>query len=452
MGVPATDTRGPLRCKARFGDNLASPGRFPQIDRAMAASASFSPARAAWITLALLSGLNFLNYLDRYVMSAVLTPLQKDLRLDDTAGGWAASAFMLGYFLTAPFFGYLGDRHPRKYLMLGGVMVWSVATAASGLAQSFPEFFAIRIFVGIGEACFVTMGPSWISDLFSATRRNTAITLFYVAIPVGSAIGFTIGGWFAQRGDWRGAFWWVGLPGVLLALSLLFLREPRRGEADGIAGQLAPTTTRFAEILRLLLDRRYNLLVWGYAAQTFAIGAFGFWGPSFLHRIHALPLDRSSTLFGEILAGTGLVATLLGGWIANQVRRHIATGYVWLMALSMTLAVPVCFYALITPNATLSLAGLAAGMFFLFLPTGPITSEIFEIVPVHLRASAVALCVFMIHLFGDLGSPAAVGFVSDHAGHDLRSGVLVLPGVLLAGAVLWWILLRFTPSLSKVEA
>jgi MFS family permease len=450
MRVPATDTRGRVRCKARFGGDLASGGTFPQIDRGMAAPASLSPARAAWVTLAILSGLNFLNYLDRYVMSAVLTPLQKDLHLDDTRGGWAASAFMLGYFLTAPFFGYLGDRYPRKYLMLGGVIAWSLATAASGLAQNFTEFFCIRIFVGIGEACFVTMGPSWISDLFASTRRNTAITLFYVAIPVGSAIGFTIGGWFAARGDWRGAFWWVGLPGVVLALSLLFLREPRRGEADGLEGK-TPVPARFREVLHLLLHRRYNLLVWGYAAQTFSIGAFAFWGPSFLHRIHALPLDRASTLFGEILAGTGLVATLLGGFLANQIRRRMATGYVWLMALSMTLAIPVCFFALMTTDVTLCLSGLAASMFFLFLPTGPITSEIFEIVPVHLRASAVALCTFMIHLFGDLGSPAAVGFVSDRMHHDLRAGVLVLPGVLVAGSVLWWILLRCTPVFFKVE-
>ena len=416
----------------------------------MTSSVSHPTARAAWITLAILSGLNMLNYLDRYVMSAVLSPLQKDLHLGDGAAGWAASAFMLGYFLTAPFFGYLGDRYPRKYLMLGGVLVWSLATAASGLARNFEEFFSIRIFVGIGEACFVTMGPSWISDLFTATKRNTAITLFYVAIPFGSAIGFTIGGWFAQHGDWRGAFWWVGLPGVLLALSLLFLREPSRGEADGVA-PTAAHPVRFREVLQLLTNRRYNLVVWGYAAQTFSIGAFAVWGPTFLHRIHDLPIDRADTLFGEILAGTGLVATLLGGFLANRFRRKSAAGYVWMMALSMTLAIPVCFFALTTNSATLSLVGLAGSMFFLFLPTGPITSEIFEIVPIHLRASAVALCTFMIHLFGDLGSPATVGYVSQQM-NSLRSGVLILPVVLVIGAILWASLIHFTPATKKVVA
>ena len=147
-------------------------------------------AASAWFTLAILSGLNMLYYLDRYVMSAVLTPMQKELRLTDGDAGWAASAFMLGYFVSAPLFGYLGDRFPRRYLMLGGVLVWSLATAGSGLAHSFAHLFAIRMVVGVGEACFVTMGPSWISDVFAATKRNTALTLFYVAIPFGSAIGF----------------------------------------------------------------------------------------------------------------------------------------------------------------------------------------------------------------------------------------------------------------------
>ena len=407
------------------------------------ASVPLSSPTTAWFTLAILSGLNMFNYLDRYVMSAVLTPMQKELGLSDGDAGWAASAFMLGYFITAPVFGYLGDRFPRKYLMLGGVLVWSLATAGSGLASNFAHLFAIRMVVGVGEACFVTMGPSWISDVFAATRRNTALTLFYVAIPFGSAIGFTIGGWFAQHGDWRGAFIYAGLPGVILALLLLTIREPRRGESDGVEGTNVPKA-RVSEVGGLLLNRRYNLLVWGYAAQTFSIGAFGVWGPTFLHRIHGMSLGSASTIFGAMLAGTGLVATLLGGFLANGLRRRTAAGYVWVMALSLIAATPVCFFALMIGNATLSLVGLGTSMFFLFLPTGPIASEIFEIVPVHLRASAMALCTFVIHLFGDFVSPTVVGNLSTFYGDDLQKGVLILPAVLLAGAALWCVLIRFT--------
>jgi len=404
----------------------------------------------AWFTLAILSGLNMFNYLDRYVMSAVLTPLQKELGLSDGGAGWAASAFMLGYFISAPLFGYLGDRFPRKYLMLGGVLIWSLATAGSGLTHGFAQLFAVRMVVGVGEACFVTMGPSWISDVFAATRRNTALTLFYVAIPFGSAIGFTIGGWFAQHGDWRGAFIYAGLPGVLLALSLLLLQEPRRGQSDGIEGEVVPKA-RVGEIAGLFVNRRYNLLVWGYAAQTFSIGAFGVWGPVFLQRVHGMSQESSATSFGAMLAGSGLFATLLGGFLANALRRRTPAGYVWVMALSMIAATPVCFFALMIGNATLSLIGLGTSMFFLFLPTGPIASEIFEIVPVHLRASAMAACTFVIHLFGDFGSPTVVGHLSTHFGDDIQKGVLILPAVLLIGALLWCVLIRFTREPLKID-
>jgi MFS family permease len=427
--------------------------RMPSPARAsVTSSQDRSPAAAAWITLAVLSGLNLLNYLDRYVMSAVLTPMQKDLRLDDADAGWAASAFMLGYFLTAPVFGYLGDRYPRKYLMLAGVMVWSLATAASALAQNLAALFAIRIVVGIGEACFVTMGPAWISDLFASTRRNTALTLFYVAVPFGSALGFTIGGWFADKGDWRHAFIYAGLPGVLLALSLLLIREPRRGEADGLAADLGGhAEAKLPEVLALLLERRFLLLVLGYTAQTFALGAFGIWGPTFLHRIHQMPPGRASSLFGEMLAGTGLGATLIGGFTATSLRKRFTAGYVWIMAFSLVVAAPFSFFALTVGDATCSLIGLGVSMFLLFLPTGPVMSELFEIVPVHLRASAVALSTFIIHLFGDLGSPAAVGRVSDLSG-SLQKGVLILPVVLLMGGVLWSVLICYTREPMEVTA
>jgi MFS family permease len=263
-----------------------------------------STTTAAWFSLAILSGLNLVNYLDRSVMSSVLPPLQKDLSLTDSDAGWAASAFMFGYFLSAPVFGYLGDRMARKYLMLIGVVIWSLATAASGLAHSFTQLFAIRMFVGVGEACFVTMSPSWISDSFASTRRNTALMIFYVAVPFGSAIGYVVGGHFAEHGDWRGAFIYAGLPGVLLALSLLALREPHRGEADGVVPGAVPHP-KIGEVVGLLVNCRYNLLIWGYAAQTFAIGGFAFWGPSFLVHIHGMSLGRADAIFGPMVAGSG---------------------------------------------------------------------------------------------------------------------------------------------------
>jgi MFS family permease len=229
------------------------------------------------------------------------------------------------------------------------------------------------------------------------------------------------------------------------------LREPRRGESDGVEAQDVPKA-RAGEVAGLLLNRRYNLLVWGYAAQTFAIGAFAVWGPAFLQRIHGMSVGFSGSIFGAMLAGTGLVATLLGGFLANGLRKRTPAGYAWIMALSLLAATPVCFFSLIVGNATLSLIGLGTSMFLLFLPTGPIASQLFEIVPIHLRASAMAVCTFIIHLFGDFGSPTLVGNLSTHFNDNLQKGVLILPVILMAGAALWFVLIRFTREPIEVEA
>ncbi len=222
-------------------------------------------------------------------MSAVLTPMQKELAIDDDLAGWAGSAFMLGYFLSAPFLGYLGDRLRRKYLMLAGVLVWSLATAASGLAHSFAQLFAIRMVVGVGEACFVTMSPSWISDCFAATRRNTALTLFYVAIPFGSALGFTLGAAFAGHGAWREAFFLRGTarcPARVLAAGAARAaargirwhrgrgdRSTARGRDRGPAGQPPLRAARLGLRRADLRHRRVRLL--GARPSCIACTAWG---------------------------------------------------------------------------------------------------------------------------------------------------------------------------------
>ncbi|MEI7552652.1 MAG: MFS transporter, partial [Verrucomicrobiota bacterium] len=184
------------------------------------------------VSLAALTGLNLLDYLDRQLLAAVLPALQADLKIGDEQAGTIATAFMLGYFLTAPIFGWLGDRLPRKWLIGGGVFVWSLGTLLSGHAGAYASLVLFRVLVGLGEASFGTIGPGWIADLFPPRARNNAITIFYFAIPVGSALGYLMGGYLAVHYGWRSAFLWAGYPGLLLAFSLALLREPARGASD----------------------------------------------------------------------------------------------------------------------------------------------------------------------------------------------------------------------------
>jgi MFS family permease len=410
-----------------------------------------------WL-LCILTGLNLFNYLDRYVLSAVALPLQKEMQISDGQVGRIVTTFMLGYFITSPLFGYLGDRSSRKWLIAAGIFIWSLGTVLTGLAATFAWLLAFRVLVGVGEASYATISPSLISDSYSTERRNNALTIFYAAIPVGAALGNILGGHIAAASSWRHAFIWAGAPGLLLALVLLPFAEPERGASDpanSAAHRVKPTLSNILGLLRL---PNYLLVVLGYTAYTFALGAFALWGPAFLARVHQVPVEQAATFFGMVLVVAGLIGTLLGGWLATAWQRRNPAGYALTLSLSVFLAVPAATLAFLMNGKVGAMVFLATAMFLLFLPTGPINTLILETVPVNLRASAMALSIFIIHLFGDMWSPELVGHASDFlrdrfaAGQDptvvpelktmaaaygLKRAVLILPAALAVGAFLW---------------
>lgn len=383
-------------------------------------------------TLFILTGLNLFNYLDRSVLSAVLPDLQKDLGLNDDQAGTLGTAFMLGYFVTAPVFGYLGDRLPRKWLIALGIFVWSLGTLLSGHASGFWNLIWFRVLVGLGEASYATISPSVISDKFFGEKRNTALTIFYVAIPVGAALGFVLGGQIAAHSSWRHAFIWAGAPGLLLALLMLPFAETPRTEAAGAA---KPT---LRDALQLFISPNYMLVVLGYTAYTFALGGFQHWGQSFLVRVHQMPLASAGNFFGLIMVGAGLLGTFLGGLAASAWHRRTPAAYALLLGWSVAAAAPCAYGALSVSSTPLALALLGLTMFLLFLSMGPVNTLILETAPARLRASAMAVSIFMIHLFGDLWSPKMVGFLAGKS--SLAQGVLILPVALVPAALFWLVL------------
>ncbi len=389
--------------------------------------------------LCILTGLNLFNYLDRYIINAVRTPMAADFGLSYGDSGRLFTAFMIGYFITSPFFGYLGDRISRKALIIFGIIVWSIGTVLTGFAQTFGLLLFFRALVGVGEASYATLSPGIISDSWKPANRNNALTIFYVAIPVGAALGYVLGGIIAAHWGWRYAFFWAGAPGLLLAFTLLPFREPTRGEADD-GGAAALAKPGFKDMANLFRNPDYNLVVWGYVAYTFALGAFAFWGPTFLEQLHGLSTKKADSFFGAVIIVAGLVGTLLGGFAATAWHKRNPAGYAWLLAGSVALSAPLSVAALRSTNTPVCMSLLAAAIFLLFLCTGPVNTLILEAVPVNLRSSAMAISIFMIHLFGDMWSPEAVGRLADALGHDLRRATLLLPAVLLVGATLWFIL------------
>ena len=188
--------------------------------------------------LGLLLAVNLLNYIDRQVLFAVFPLIKIDLQITDTELGLLGSAFMLSYMLLAPLFGWLGDRWSRVRLAAGGLVVWSLATALAGFAPGYRTLLTARATVGVGEASFGTVSPGLIADFFLKEQRGRILSWFYVAIPVGSALGYLLGGVLGQRFGWHAAFLMVGLPGLLLAIPIALLRTPPRGGDEATTGVL----------------------------------------------------------------------------------------------------------------------------------------------------------------------------------------------------------------------
>jgi MFS transporter, Spinster family, sphingosine-1-phosphate transporter len=405
-------------------------------------------------SLCVLTGLNLLDYIDRSLLSSVLALIQPALGIADDQAGAIGTAFMLGYFLTSPLFGYLGDRMPRRWLIAAGVFVWSLGTLFSGHAHGFVSLLCFRALVGFGEASFGTISPGWIADLFRPAQRNNAISAFYVAIPVGSALGYILGGSIAAHWGWRAAFYGAGYVGLALAFVLFLLREPPRGasELGGVAEAAQPVGWR--AYLELLKFPRYVLVVAGYIPQAFAMGGFQIWAPSFLIRVHHMELEAADHYFGLSVVVAGLLATVVGGYAATRWQRRTGTGYAWVLALSATAAAPTAFAAFMLPNLALAKMALTASVFLLFLTTGPLNTLILETVPVTMRAAAVAMSIFCIHLFGDLWSPTIVGVLSVRWNNDLQRAVLwTLPGALVVSAFFWcWLVARTRREIARVNA
>jgi predicted MFS family arabinose efflux permease len=387
-------------------------------------------SRSARYALTLLLAVNLLNYVDRQALYAVFPLIKADLKLSDTGLGFLGSAFMLCYMLAAPFFGRLGDRSNRSRLAAGGLAVWSIATMLSGLAGSYRMLLAARTLVGVGEASFGTVSPGLLSDYFSRERRGRILSLFYLAIPVGSALGYILGGQLGQAFGWQTAFLLVGLPGLFLALPLYFLRDPRQNPAQNDSStreQILP------ELRRFWLNRTYVYTTLSMAAMTFALGGLAQWAPSFLQRSFGMEVARGNTLFGMITVVSGIVGTMAGGWLGDRFQRRSATGYLYVSAVGFLLGAPLMILALTTHNLTICLSAIFGAELFLFLNTGPLNTVLVNVVPPGRRAMGFAVNIFAIHALGDAISPAIIGSLSDQWG--LSSALLITPLAVLLAAV-----------------
>ena len=380
--------------------------------------------------LGLLLAVNMLNYIDRQVLFAVFPLIKADLHISDTELGFLGSAFMLSYLLIAPLFGWLGDHLNRVRLAAGGLIVWSLATALAGYAPGYRTLLAARATVGVGEASFGTVSPGLVADFFPKEQRGRILSWFYVAIPVGSAIGYLLGGVLGQRFGWHAAFLIVGLPGLLLAIPIWLLRTPPRGGDDAAPG--APAGKAVSGYKDLFRNHSFVFNTVAMAAMTFAIGGLAQWLPSFLNRVHALNVEKANLLFGATTVLAGILGTLAGGWLGDLWQKKSSKGYLLVSGWGFLIGTPFAAWAILAPGLNSCMIAIFLAEFFLFLNTGPLNTVIINVTPPAVRAMAFAVNIFFIHALGDAISPSILGWLSDQWG--LRSALLITPGVMaLAG-------------------
>jgi MFS transporter, Spinster family, sphingosine-1-phosphate transporter len=406
------------------------------------AAAASAVSRPALTALGVLTAINLLNYLDRYLVPPLVPELERAMGLSHVQAGWLWPAFMAVYMIAAPVFGAWGDRGSRTRPIAVGVFIWSLATVLSGLARSYSQLFGARALVGIGEAAYAPIAPALLADCFALNARGRVFAVINTAIPVGAALGYILGGAIGHHFGWRAAFLICGVPGVLLAAAALRLRDPPRGAQEGIAGDAPQARTAagglyasLAAYLNLMRRGPYMLMVLGYAAYTFGLGGLSFWMPTFLQQVRGMPADQATTGFGGIVVVTGILGTLAGGWLGDYCLKHSRQGYLWFVGAITLAAAPVSLLALISPAPAVYYPALVVAQLLLFMSAGPINAAIVNIVSPFERASAIALSILMIHLLGDIPSPPLIGYLSDVG--SLARAVLVVPVAIAIGGLIW---------------
>ena len=363
-------------------------------------------------TLTVLTVLNFLNYVDRYVIAAVLALMKRDpifAGVSDAQLGALQTAFLGVYMIVSPLAGLLGRRVPRKFLVAAGVGIWSLATVASGLSRSFDELLITRALIGFGEAGYATVAPAILSDLFARERRNRVLSIFYLATPVGSAMGFLVGGLVAQRAGWRPAFFVAGAPGLLFAAMALFIVEPKRGAHDA-----APATrSSLGEGLRSLANRDFMIVTAGSTLMVFAVGGIAFWMPTFLQEVRHMSPGGANGAFGGIAVAAGILGTVGGGYAGDAWQRRDPAGYLKLSGYSLLVAAPFALAAPFVAWLPLSFALIFLAELFIFVNTGPLNTALVNACPAEVRELGVGLNVLAIHLLGDALSPPLLGALVD---------------------------------------
>jgi MFS transporter, Spinster family, sphingosine-1-phosphate transporter len=396
---------------------------------------SGKPLPGARAALWLLLGINLFNYIDRQILAA----LEPDIRAAFfaptdanamTKTGGLGDAFLLTYMISAPLLGFLADRISRWVIVGVAVVLWSLASGGSGLAATFAILFATRVCVGIGEGGYGPAAPTILSDLFPLETRGHVMAIFCAAIPVGSALGYVIGGLVGAHLGWRWAFYMVTPPGLLLGLLCFWQRDPRVTPHHLVQ---KTARRRLADYLKLFRTRSYLINCIAQTLMTFAAGGLGYWVSAYLSYRNQSP-TAGRTIFGLITVVAGLSSTLIGGIVADKMRPRFPGSYFWVSGIGMLVAAPIFVASLYIPFPAAWIAMFLA-IFFLFLNTGPSNTALANVSVPAVRATAFAVNIFVIHLLGDVQAFWMLGYIAGHT--SMHVAFLFVSALIFASGLAW---------------
>lgn len=366
-----------------------------------------------YFALVVLFSMNLLNYVDRYSFFAVGTHIQEDLGIEDRWFGVLGASFMIVYTIISPLVGWLGDRYSRRILLAFGVGLWSFATVGTAFSNGFNQMFFWRALLGVGEASYGVIAPTLLADLFAPKDRGRVMGLYFLALPLGGALGYGIGGFVGDRWGWPASFWVVGLPGLVAAVAGLMIHDPGRGASEGQTHSGKADRPKFTDYAVLFRTPSFLLNTAGMSAVTFATGAYAAWGSTFYQTVRGMTASQAGIWIGGLTAGAGLLGIGMGTWLADFLLRFTRRAYLLMASSAVLAAIPFGLLAIVDPDRMTSLGLLFVAMVLLASVLGPCNTVTANVVPSTQRAAGYAVSIFLIHLFGDISSPILIGVFSD---------------------------------------
>jgi MFS family permease len=403
--------------------------------------------RYARYALGLIFFANFLSYFDRQIVSVLETDLTGAFRMDKGEFGFLVSAFTLGYMVFAPIVGFMTDRYSRTRIFAVCIFLWSLATIGSGLAgfghpPSKHFLYSMRFFIGIGEAGCLVIGPTLISDYFSREVRGRALSLFFLALPLGGAAGYIVGGFIAQRLGWERAFYFAGAPGFLVCVLVWILVEPPRGGSEGLgsgtpgeagtggvaaAGHGAGGGGKiqgFRPYVDLLRNRTLLFIILAQAFAVIFLAPLLHFGVGFFEKKYHLPKEQAALMLGGIAIVAGSAGNSLSGFIGDRLAAKRRGAYSLMAGFAFALGLPFLLVGFMSHPKIVVLPSLAMGAFCYFLCMPAVNTQIANCVSARQRAMAYGLAVFILHLLGDMSAPPVFGKIATAIGSTQKAFVM----------------------------